>query len=130
MKVPEVEATQDKLPEDLQPKEPAKELANDAKEAEKEAETATTEGKENDDDDEIVGALSESSEESSDDIVLDDLLSTVSTQTGEKRLHRSTISATRRANGAHVRRNPFIDKKWPLVNMNAARLLIVNFLFG
>lgn len=134
VKVPEVDAAQDKLPDDLQPKEPTKELANDAaKESGKEAETATTENKENedDDDDEIVGALSESSEESSNnDIILDDLLSIVSTQTEEKRLHRNTMNATRMAKGAHVRRNPFVDRKWPLVNMNAARLLIVNFLFG
>lgn len=133
VKVPEVEATQDKLPDDLQPKEPVAELGKDPEKDAKDGETmATTEKEgEDDDDDEIVGALSESSEESSNnDIILDDLISIVSIQTEEKRLHRSTMSATRIANGAHVRRNPFIDKKWPLVNMNAARLLIVNFLFG
>ena len=115
VKVPEVEATQDKLPDDLQPKEPATELRKESKEPEKESELIPiTEDKEDEDDDDgdIVGALSESSEESSNnDIILDDLISIVFIQTEERRLHKNTMNATRMTKGAHVRRNPFIDKK-------------------
>ena len=115
VKVPEVEATQDKLPDDLQPKEPVTELRKESKEPEKESELIPiTEDKEDEDDDDgdIVGALSESSEESSNnDIILDDLISIVFIQTEEKRLHKNTMNATRMTKGAHVRRNPFIDKK-------------------